>query len=196
MADRKPASIAGRPVGRQARARSRAMKPRLRKRVEQFASRAFRRPADEAEVDRIMQVIATQTSRRDDRQLEAYADGLKTVLCSPNFLYLEETDGRSCRPSPWRRDSRTSSGRRCRIRRADSFGSRRSTAAAGRVAAAGRADVGRSQVGLVGRRFSGKLAGTARIGSDATRPQTISRISITTISTGRCVVRPFSSRDM
>jgi hypothetical protein len=54
-----------------------------------FASRAYRRPATPEEIDRILQVI---TVRRDAGRtpLEAYVDGLKMVLCSPNFLYLDE----------------------------------------------------------------------------------------------------------
>ncbi len=63
----------------------------IRNLVERFASRAYRRPIDPTEIDRIMQVIAT---RREvgKSPTEAYADGLKAVLCSPNFLYLEESD--------------------------------------------------------------------------------------------------------
>ncbi|MCA8995172.1 MAG: DUF1592 domain-containing protein, partial [Planctomycetaceae bacterium] len=60
----------------------------MREHLTTFASRAYRRPAASHEVDRIMQVVK---SRLDAGRtpLEAYTDGLKTVLCSPNFLFLE-----------------------------------------------------------------------------------------------------------
>ncbi len=61
----------------------------MRTHLETFASRAYRRPVQKEEIDRVMQVIQTrQQSGLSD--LDAYADGLKMVLCSPNFLYLEE----------------------------------------------------------------------------------------------------------
>ena len=57
-------------------------------------SRAYRRPVTQSEVDRIQEII--ERRRKEGRStLEAYSDGLKAVLCSPNFLYLDETsDGR------------------------------------------------------------------------------------------------------
>lgn len=62
----------------------------MRNHLTAFVSRAYRRPAQKEEVDRILQVIQV---RRDEGRsdLEAYGDGLKAVLCSPNFLYLEES---------------------------------------------------------------------------------------------------------
>ncbi len=64
----------------------------MRKHLTAFASRAYRRPVKGEEIDRILQVIAVRkTAGKPD--LEAYADGLKTVLCSPNFLYLDEPAG-------------------------------------------------------------------------------------------------------
>ncbi len=63
----------------------------IRQRLAAFMSRAYRRPATEADVDRIMQVV--QTREHSGRsQVEAFADGLKAVLCSPSFLYLAEPD--------------------------------------------------------------------------------------------------------
>ena len=61
----------------------------IRRHLTAFASRAYRRPAREEEIDRLMQLIAgrRQTGRTP---LEAYRDGLGAVLCSPGFLYLEE----------------------------------------------------------------------------------------------------------
>lgn len=63
---------------------------KTRHHLTEFASRAFRRPAAPVEIDRLMQVI--QVRRESGRSpVEAYADGLKAVLCSPEFLYLDET---------------------------------------------------------------------------------------------------------
>ncbi len=64
----------------------------IRKHLTAFASRAYRRPVREDEIDRILQVIAIR-KKAGKADLEAYADGLKTLLCSPNFLYLEEPAG-------------------------------------------------------------------------------------------------------
>jgi mono/diheme cytochrome c family protein len=52
-------------------------------------SKAYRRPARVEDVDRIMQVVDTR-QQAGRSPLEAYTDGLKAVLCSPNFLYMEE----------------------------------------------------------------------------------------------------------
>ena len=61
----------------------------LRKGLGAFASRAYRRPATDDEVERLVALVeARQASGADP--IEAYADGLKAVLCSPNFLYLEQ----------------------------------------------------------------------------------------------------------
>jgi mono/diheme cytochrome c family protein len=55
-----------------------------------FASRAYRRPATSDEVQRLLDLMATrQKSGRSP--LESYADALKAVLCSPAFLYLDES---------------------------------------------------------------------------------------------------------
>jgi len=63
--------------------------PDVRPLLRQFLSRAYRRPATDDDIKRIMQVIDTR--RKAGRSsLEAYADGLKAALCSPHFLYLEE----------------------------------------------------------------------------------------------------------
>ncbi|MCA9067767.1 MAG: DUF1592 domain-containing protein, partial [Planctomycetaceae bacterium] len=61
----------------------------MRKHLTAFMSRAYRRPVQNEEVNRILKVI--QVRRGEGRtDLEAYSDGLKAVLCSPSFLYLEE----------------------------------------------------------------------------------------------------------
>ncbi|MGI9474476.1 MAG: DUF1592 domain-containing protein, partial [Rubripirellula sp.] len=58
--------------------------------IQSFASRAYRRPARKEEVERILQVVdARRMAGRSE--MEAFADGLKAVLCSPNFLYLDES---------------------------------------------------------------------------------------------------------
>ncbi len=61
----------------------------LRTQMTAFASRAYRRPATPEEIERLLKLVA---ARREAGRapLEAYADGLKAVLCSPSFLYLEE----------------------------------------------------------------------------------------------------------
>lgn len=61
----------------------------MRQQLKVFASRAYRRPATGEELDRVMQIIQRQQQQQRP-DVEAYADGLKTVLCSPAFLYLEE----------------------------------------------------------------------------------------------------------
>lgn len=61
----------------------------MRVHLTRFASRAFRRPATDDEIERVMTVI---TARQADgaAPIAAFADGLTTILCSPNFLYLDE----------------------------------------------------------------------------------------------------------
>src|SRR6185369_8182902 len=61
----------------------------MRKHLTAFVTRAYRRPAEKEEIDRLLKLIASrkQTGRTP---LEAYRDGLSAVLCSPGFLYLEE----------------------------------------------------------------------------------------------------------
>ncbi|MEL7498999.1 MAG: DUF1592 domain-containing protein [Planctomycetota bacterium] len=60
----------------------------VRSLLRQFLKRAYRRPVNDDEIERIVRVIDSR--QRDGRtSLEAYCDGLKVALCSPNFLYLE-----------------------------------------------------------------------------------------------------------
>ena len=64
---------------------------RTREILQSFADRAYRRPARSDEVDRLMKVVATR--RQQGRTpFEALQDGLKSVLCSPAFLYLIEPE--------------------------------------------------------------------------------------------------------
>jgi hypothetical protein len=61
----------------------------MRQHLSQLASRAFRRPATNDEIDRLLKIIAVR--REAGRSpMEAYGDALKAVLCSPAFLYLDE----------------------------------------------------------------------------------------------------------
>lgn len=61
----------------------------MRKHLTAFASRAYRRPVGGEEIDRIMRLVAVR-QEAGASALEAYSDGLKAVLCSPNFLYLDQ----------------------------------------------------------------------------------------------------------
>lgn len=77
----------------------------LRRQLARFMTRAYRRPVESEEVDRIEALISRQRSRRKSF-VEAYGDGLKAVLCSPKFLYLDE--GRQDKISQWALASRLS----------------------------------------------------------------------------------------
>lgn len=57
--------------------------------IQSFATRAYRRPAQPDEVDRLMEIIKIRRRQGHD-PFEAMKDGLKAALCSPAFLYLEE----------------------------------------------------------------------------------------------------------
>ena len=59
--------------------------------LEEFASRAFRRPATKQEVQGFLGLF--QSRRKDGRDVrQAYQDTLKAVLCSPSFLYFKQRD--------------------------------------------------------------------------------------------------------
>ena len=62
---------------------------KTRKILQAFASRAYRRPASKEEVNRLMRVVETRVDQGSS-DFEALKDGLKAVLISPAFLYLEE----------------------------------------------------------------------------------------------------------
>ena len=64
---------------------------RSREILQTFADRAYRRPATEAEVDRLMAVVAKRQADGHSPR-EAVMDALKAVICSPAFLYLNEPD--------------------------------------------------------------------------------------------------------
>ena len=60
---------------------------RLPELFRQFATRAFRRPVKAAEVERLIALYKARIG--DGRSPEqAYQDGLKAILCSPEFLYF------------------------------------------------------------------------------------------------------------
>jgi hypothetical protein len=62
---------------------------RTREILATFASRAYRRPARGEEIDRLVAIV--EQRRADGRTpFEAFKDGLKAVLCSPEFLFLVE----------------------------------------------------------------------------------------------------------
>jgi cytochrome c553 len=61
----------------------------IRRHLTEFTARAYRRPVENDEIDRLMRLIAVR--RESGRSpLEAYRDGLCAVLCAPGFLYLDE----------------------------------------------------------------------------------------------------------
>ena len=62
---------------------------RIRELVADFASNAFRRPAEKEEVDRLMDFVEKRQSDGVS-EFQAYKDALKRILCSPSFLYLDE----------------------------------------------------------------------------------------------------------
>jgi len=62
---------------------------RMRELVTQFATQAYRRPAEAVEVDNLM-VFVDRRIEDGATPFEAYKDCLKRILCSPSFLYLHE----------------------------------------------------------------------------------------------------------
>jgi Protein of unknown function (DUF1592)/Protein of unknown function (DUF1588)/Protein of unknown function (DUF1585)/Protein of unknown function (DUF1587)/Protein of unknown function (DUF1595)/Planctomycete cytochrome C len=62
----------------------------MREALATFVSRAYRRPAKAEEIDRLIGLVAVR-QKSGHSPLEAYCDALKAVLCSPSFLYLEES---------------------------------------------------------------------------------------------------------
>ncbi len=66
----------------------------LRKHLSRFATRAYRRPIVKAELERLMELV-TARQQAGRTGLEAFADGLKAILCSPSFLYLNELPSRA-----------------------------------------------------------------------------------------------------
>ena len=63
--------------------------PAMRKELRRFASVAYRRPPTTDEIDGVLRVIRSRVEQGRS-VVEAYGDGIKTMLCSPSFLYLDE----------------------------------------------------------------------------------------------------------
>ncbi len=61
--------------------------------LRQFMTRAFRRPVANAEVKTYLPLIQRKLAQKHTFQ-EAMRTGFKAVLCSPDFLFFEETPGR------------------------------------------------------------------------------------------------------
>ena len=64
---------------------------RTRELLKNFADRAYRRPARDDEVDRLMAVVEARR-KQGKGDFDAFKDGLKATLCSPAFLYLVEPE--------------------------------------------------------------------------------------------------------
>lgn len=62
--------------------------------LKRFADRAYRRPVTEEEVDWLMEAVAHRR-RGGHTARQALKDAVKTILCSPSFLYLAEPRGES-----------------------------------------------------------------------------------------------------
>lgn len=58
--------------------------------LKKFASRAYRRPSTEDEIDRLMAIVETRKAAGHSPR-QALKDALKAVLSSPAFLYLSES---------------------------------------------------------------------------------------------------------
>ena len=61
----------------------------VRERISLFASRAFRRPVATEELDRLMALIEHEISDGKS-SYDAFQVGIKAILCSPAFLYLQQ----------------------------------------------------------------------------------------------------------
>ena len=68
---------------------------KMREMLHSFATRAYRRPATQDEVDRLVAVAEKRVSTGHS-PLEGFKAALKAALCSPGFVYLsQETQGES-----------------------------------------------------------------------------------------------------
>jgi len=81
---------------------------KMRPLLQTFADRAYRRPATEDEVDRLMAVAEKRVSTGHS-PLDGFKAALKAALCSPGFVYLsQETQGESKKLSGYALASRLS----------------------------------------------------------------------------------------
>ncbi|MCA9061944.1 MAG: DUF1592 domain-containing protein [Planctomycetaceae bacterium] len=62
----------------------------IRNHLQRLASQAYRRPVHASEIDRLMMIV-TARMQSGQTSLHAYADAIKAMLCSPGFLYLDES---------------------------------------------------------------------------------------------------------
>lgn len=60
--------------------------------LRRFAERAYRRPVTDQELERLLAVVETRRAQGHSPR-QALKDALKTILCSPAFLYLSEPTG-------------------------------------------------------------------------------------------------------
>lgn len=63
----------------------------VRKNIRQFASRAFRRPATDQEIERLVQLMVNAYQQGAEPE-EAFKLGLQAVLASPHFIFRVEED--------------------------------------------------------------------------------------------------------
>ncbi|MEM9585728.1 MAG: DUF1592 domain-containing protein [Planctomycetota bacterium] len=61
-----------------------------RSRITAIADLAYRRPVTDSQVDRIMSVVDRRFQEGHSR-VDAFADGVKAILCSPAFLYADQS---------------------------------------------------------------------------------------------------------
>ncbi|MCA9139826.1 MAG: DUF1587 domain-containing protein, partial [Planctomycetales bacterium] len=61
--------------------------------LHQFAQRAFRRPVEPIEIEDILRLVQTKIDQRHCFQ-EAMRIGYQAILCSPEFLFLDESPGK------------------------------------------------------------------------------------------------------
>jgi len=61
--------------------------------VKDFLARALRRPHSEAEFQSAMKIVNARLAKDPTQLAEAMIDGYTAILCSPAFLYLEESPG-------------------------------------------------------------------------------------------------------
>ena len=66
----------------------------IRERMSEVASRAYRRPVEADEVDRLMSVVDRRMADGQSGE-EAFQDGIKAILCSSAFLYLQQSSADS-----------------------------------------------------------------------------------------------------
>lgn len=67
---------------------------RTREILKRFADRAYRRPATEDEVNRLMRVVDARI-KAGHTPFDAMKDGLKAALCSPAFLYVAKAEAKN-----------------------------------------------------------------------------------------------------